>query len=251
MKMTKVSVIVVVLAWATLTTSCGKKELQNENMNLVSEVDSLSTVLTESQTAWQALAEIGELLDTIEFQRDIIRIEMVESGISYDDYVGRIENLNNFLASAQSKITELEKSQYSFTTLIKKLKKELADKDRQVEALESILDDYEADNVSMQGTIRLQQNEIDDLELEIVIKEQELALIEAKIDLMIETAQITEADGYYARAVAYEEAANRTKLAPRKKKETLRQALELYEQSLAMGNENAQAKIEELKAKVN
>jgi hypothetical protein len=47
-----------------------------------------------------------------------------------------------------------------------------------------------------------------------------------------------------------EKAANRTHFAPRKKKETRREALELYRLSLSMGNMKAQNKIDELEKKL-
>lgn len=61
---------------------------------------------------------------------------------------------------------------------------------------------------------------------------------------------MSEADSYYARGAAIEEAANRTKLAPRKKKDTLREALELYKKAQSLGNTNAQAKIDEIEKKL-
>jgi hypothetical protein len=77
-----------------------------------------------------------------------------------------------------------------------------------------------------------------------------LALIEAKIQELMIQSKMSEADAYYARAQAVEEAANRTKLAPRKKKETLKEAVELYKKALSMGKTEAQAKIDELEPKI-
>jgi chromosome segregation ATPase len=231
--------------------SCGKKSLETQNMALQSELDSLSIVLSETETAVESLSDIGIILDSIESQRNIIRLEMVEGGIAYDDYVKRVEALNDYLEQAENRITKLENSQRSYASIVKKLRAELDEKNREVDALEIILNDFKADNVSMQGTIRLQEAEIQDLEWEIQLKEQELDLIEAKIDQMIEVSKMSEADGFYARGVAYEEAANRTKLAPKKKKETLKQALELYKQAFDLGHEGAQAKVDELAGKVN
>ena len=231
--------------------SCGKKDLENQNLVLQSELDSLSIILRETETAVETLSEIGVILDSIESQRDIIRIEMVEGGIAYEDYVRRIESLNEYLEQAENRITKLENSQRSYSSLVRKLRGELDEKNRQVDALEIVLNDFKADNVSMQGTIRLQEAAIQDLEWEIQLREQELDLLDARIDQMIEVSKMSEADGYYARAVAYEEAAYRTRLAPRKKKKTLEQALELYKRALDMGHEGAQAKIDELSAKVN
>ena len=240
---------IVVLVFAFV--SCGKKGLESQNLELQAELDSLSIILSETETAVESLAEVGVLLDSIESQRNIIRLEMVEGGIAYEDNVKRVEALNGYLNEAENKISKLENSQKSYASLVKKLRAELAEKNRQIDALEIILNDFRADNVSMQGTVRMQEAEIQDLEWEIQLKEQELGLVEAKIQEMVETSKISEADGYYARAVAYEEAANRTKLAPRKKKETLKQALELYKQAHDMGHEGAQTKIDELSEKVN
>jgi predicted transcriptional regulator len=246
----KLSLIPIVVLVFTFV-SCGKKSLENQNMALQSELDSLSIILSETETAVESLSEIGIILDSIEFQRDIIRIEMMEGGIAYDDYVKRVEALNGYLEQAENRITKLEGSQRSYSSLLKKLRAELDEKNRHVDALEIVLNDFKADNVSMQGSIRLQEAEIEDMEWEIQLREQELALLDAKIEQMIEVSKISEADGYYARAVAYEEAANRTKLAPRKKKETLKQALELYQHAVEFGHDTAQAKVDELSEKVN
>jgi hypothetical protein len=56
---------------------------------------------------------------------------------------------------------------------------------------------------------------------------------------------------YFAEAQALETAANRTHFAPRKKKETRREALELYKLSFSLGNVDAEAKIQELEKKLS
>jgi hypothetical protein len=55
---------------------------------------------------------------------------------------------------------------------------------------------------------------------------------------------------YFAQAEALEKAANRTQFAPRKKKETRREALQLYRLSLSLGNLEAQKKIDDLEKKL-
>ena len=79
---------------------------------------------------------------------------------------------------------------------------------------------------------------------------QELALIEARVQEIMIQSKMSEADAYYARAQAVEEAANRTKLAPRKKKETLREAVELYKKALSLGKNEAQDNITSLEKKL-
>jgi hypothetical protein len=55
---------------------------------------------------------------------------------------------------------------------------------------------------------------------------------------------------YFSQAQALETAASRTKFAPRKRKATNREALELYKLSFSLGNQDAQAKIQELEKKL-
>jgi hypothetical protein len=81
-------------------------------------------------------------------------------------------------------------------------------------------------------------------------KQEELAILDAKVKEMVGTFKMTEADAYYARAQAVEEAANRTKLAPRKKKETYKEALELYKKALSLGKKEASRNIKKLEAKL-
>jgi hypothetical protein len=47
-----------------------------------------------------------------------------------------------------------------------------------------------------------------------------------------------------------EEAAKRTKLAPQKKRDTYKEALELYKKSLSLGKQEAKEKIAELEKKL-
>lgn len=247
-KYTYPSLLVIITVF--ILSSCGQ-QAKKENEVLKAQVDSLSTELNTTMQAVDQLNDIGILLDTIESQRDIMRMEMVEGGIARDDYENRIQNLSNLLEEASNKVSELEQVRGGYASLVAKLKNELDDRNRELNAMEAVLDTYKAENISMESTIILQENEIMDLETEIQTKETELMLLEYKVEEMIEEMQMNEGDAYYARAAAYEEAAKRTKLAPRKKKETLQQALDLYKQALALGNAKAQPKVDELTEKLN
>ena len=83
------------------------------------------------------------------------------------------------------------------------------------------------------------------------MREQDVANLETKVEETTTTARTTQADLYFAQAQALETAADRTKFAPRKKKETQREALELYKLSLSLGKQEAQQKIEELEKEVS
>ncbi len=90
------------------------------------------------------------------------------------------------------------------------------------------VDKYRNENQNLVSTVNMQEAELTDKQSQIDAKTQELALIEARVQELMIQSKMTEADAYFARAQAVEEAANRTKLAPKKKKETYREAIELY-----------------------
>ena len=85
----------------------------------------------------------------------------------------------------------------------------------------------------------------------IKVKETDVASLEGLVTDINEQNRIKVASMYYNQAQALETAANRTKFAPKKKKETRREALELYRLSLSMGNTEAQARIDALEKELS
>src|SRR5690349_24843195 len=85
--------------------SCGSREKES----LQSQVDSLKMELDRSHEASAKLAEIGTLLDSIDATRQVLRVNLVE-GTRYDDYSGRMHELNNYIHDTEARIDELEKS---------------------------------------------------------------------------------------------------------------------------------------------
>lgn len=231
--------------------SCG-----GEAEKLKSQVDSLKNELQTSQQFAQTLQEVTVLMDSIDANRNVLRVNMVE-GTTYDNYTARMKDINNYVKDTQNKIEDLEKSlkkskgnTNALSATIKKLKADLEERNKEIASLNEHVDQLRNENANLITTVGLQEAELTDKEAQIVAKQQELALIEAKIQELMISSKVSEADGYYARAQAVEEAANRTKLAPKKKKETIREAIELYKKSLSLGKQEAQAKITELEAKV-
>lgn len=237
---------------STFLMSCG-----GETEKLKSKVDSLQNELQVSQQMAQTLQEVGTLMDSIDASRQLLRVNVIE-GTTYSDYTSRMKDLNNYVKETQSRISDLEKSlkksksnNNAFAATIKKLKADLAKKDEEIQLLQGKVEELGNLNENMKITIDMQEAELNDKQVQIEEKTQELALIEARIQELMIQSKMSEADSYYARGEAVEEAANRTKLAPRKKKETYREALELYKKALSLGSEKAQAKITELEKKVN
>jgi chromosome segregation ATPase len=244
--------VLIAVALSAVLMSCG-----GEAERLKGQVDSLQNELQVSQQMAQTLQEVGTLMDSIDASRQMLRVNVIE-GTTYSDYTSRMKDLNNYVKETQSKIGDLEKSlkkskanNNAFASTIKKLKADLETKNQEIGALQQRVEELGNLNENMKITIDMQEAELNDKSAQIEEKTQELALIEARIQELMIQSKMSEADSYFARGEAVEEAANRTKLAPRKKKETYKEALELYKKALSLGSDKAQAKITELEKKIN
>lgn len=237
---------------AALLAGCDAKEKEM----LKSQVDSLSTALADHERMAQTLTEVGIMMDSIDASRQLLRVNMVE-GTTYDDYKARMSDISTYVKDTQSKITELEKSLSSSQSknsanakLIKKLKADIETKAAEIAQLQEQVEKFRSENQNLITTVSMQEAELIDKSSQIEAKNQELQLIEARIQELMISSKMSEADATFARAQAVEEAANRTKLAPKKKKETLKEAVELYKKALSLGKTEAEAKIKELEAKL-
>jgi DNA repair exonuclease SbcCD ATPase subunit len=249
--MTRNLVFVIPIA-ALLLAGCGAKEKEM----LQTKVDSLSVELETSQKMAETLTEVGALMDSIDASRQLLRVNMVE-GTTFADYKNRMKDINGYVKDTQKKIDDLEKSlkssnanSSSYSRTIKKLRTDLESKSQEVAALQEQVEKYRNENQNLITTVGMQEAELTDKQTQIETKTQELALIEARVQEIMIQGKMSEADAYYARAQAVEEAANRTKLAPRKKKETLREAVELYKKALSLGKNEAQDNITALEKKL-
>jgi chromosome segregation ATPase len=236
----------------TFISGCGI----NEKAELQSTVDSLTVELETSQRMAETLQDVGALMDSIDANRQLLRVNMVE-GTTYDNYTSRMKDLNNYVRETEEKIAELEKqlkkskrSNATFSATIKKLKAELGSKSDEITKLQEKVEAQRNENQNLSQTIQLQEDELLDKEAQIKEKEEELALIEARIQELLLNSKVSEADSYYMRAQAVEETANRTMLAPKKKKASYKEALDLYKKALSLGKKEAQAKITALEKKI-
>lgn len=239
-------------AMAIMLMACDSKE----KAAMQQELDSLRREAQINYQLAEALTEVGSMLDSIDASRNVLRINMVE-GTSYDDFSTRMKEINQYVKSSERKLAEMEqalrKSQgtsSAYANTIKKLRTDLDNKNKEILELQDRVEQFRNTNQNLVNLVALQESELEDKEALIMTKNQELALIEARIQELLLQSKMSEADAYFARAQAVEEAANRTKLAPRKKKETLEEALELYKKSHSLGNAGAKAKIDELSKKL-
>ncbi len=239
------AVPVIAMLWG-----CDKKEREA----LQSQNDSLRTELEVSQATAQTLQEIGVLIDSIDVNRQLLRTDVVE-GTSYTDYKTRLHGINSHIKDTEMKIAELEKNLKSakgnYAVTIKRLKADLELTSQQIAALQGEVEKMRGENQSLAMTVSKRDSVINTNLETIKMKEQDVATLEAKVEEVNTASKASQADLYFAQAQALETAASRTKFAPKKKKETQREALELYKLSLSLGKSEAQTKIDELQKELS
>ena len=239
------AVPVVAMLW-----SCDKKERET----LQAQNDSLRTELQASQQTAATLQEIGTLIDSIDASRQLLRTDVVE-GTSYTDYKTRLQGINSHIKETQAKIASLEKNLKStkgqYATTIKRLKADLEMSTQQITALQGEVDKMRSENQQLAMTVNQRDSSITQNLETIKMKEQDVANLEAKVEEVNAASKASQADLYFAQAQALETAADRTQFARKKKRETQREALELYKLSLSLGKQEAQTKIDELEKELS
>lgn len=231
---------------------CNTKELAR----LQSENDSLRNELNSRYTVLASLKDVRGLLDSIDVSRNSLRAHLSE-GTSFEEFSARLKDINVFVKMSEEKINLIQNAlktakheASAYLMLVDALKNEVQIRVDEIVKLEQEVTHYRDENQGLQEKIKLKENEVNEINVQISNKQQELLLLEARIEAMVKNFKMTEADAYYARARAVEEAAKRTKLAPGKKRDTYKEALELYKRSESLGKEEAKADIARLKKKV-
>jgi chromosome segregation ATPase len=233
-------------------------DLKNtEQAKLQIKVDSLAALVADNQMMEQTLQEADALLDSIDASRDMLRTSMRE-GTSYEDFTSRIKEIGTFVKRSTNKINDLElalrtakQSGTTYSARIKDLKESLEKSNAEIAALTETVTKYKGENESLVKTVDLQQAEISDKLSQIKVREEEIAQLEVRVNEILAQSRIDEAEAYFARGEALELAALRTSfLAPKKKKTTRQQALDMYRMAVLYGKNDAQGKVDELASKL-
>ncbi|MBS1508573.1 MAG: hypothetical protein JSS79_18195 [Bacteroidetes bacterium] len=219
-------------------------------------VDSLRAELATNQKLTATLTEVGSLIDSIDANRKMLRLSLTE-GTNYDTYTSRMWEINQYVHQAQRKIESLERQSadsknksIDLSRAISKLKSDLNARNQELAAVKELVEQYKNENVNLISTVNLQKSELDDKLQQLKTKQEEMKNLQAQINELLIKSTADQGDAYFARAVAVEETANRTKFAPRKKKNTRKEALELYKLALAFGKEEAKERIAGLEKKI-
>jgi chromosome segregation ATPase len=246
------SKIVLMMSIVGLFFSCDKKK--EDHAKLVA--DSLRTELQSNKKLTEAMVEIGTLLDSIDASRRVLRVRMIE-GTDYQTFASRMHDINQYVRSAEAKIESLEKSMAStkgnnaaYAAAVKKMKNDLEARSQEVEALKEQIAQYKNENSNLINTVDVQKAEIDDKLAQIKLKQEDIAKLQGQVNDLMVKSTIEQGDAYFAQAAAFEEMAKRTHFAPKKKKNSRKEALELYKLALNFGKDEAKSRIAALEKKM-
>jgi chromosome segregation ATPase len=229
--------------------SCNTKE----KTRLEFKVDSLSTALRQGQKAELAMNEVGILLDSIDENRHALHTKITE-GITYAAYISRLKDINTHIKDSEAKLVEVENalknSNNGSSATIRRLKADLAARSQEIVSLQLDVVTLREQNKSLLANSNRKDSIISSRDEMIKLKNADVASLEGLVQDINDQNRIKVGNLYFAQAQALEVAAERTKFAPRKRKETRREALELYKLSFSLGNTDAEAKIQELEKKL-
>ncbi|MBL7864974.1 MAG: hypothetical protein JNK10_08875 [Cyclobacteriaceae bacterium] len=238
--------MLLVLSAVGLMVSCDIDRVEISRASL----DSLRNEVTVSRQMSQTLAEVGALIDSIDANRSVIRTNMLE-GASYATYTSRMVDINQYVKKTEARIVALERTARKSTdgaykAVIKRLRADLDQRNHEVAALKETVEHYRDQNSGLVQTVSLQKAELEDKLSQIKAKQIETAQLQDQVAQLVTKARIDQGEALYARATAVEETAKRTHFAPKKKKQTQKEALELYKLALFYGKEEAVNKISAL-----
>jgi len=239
--------VCVTIVGALAACNMEKKETAWKN-----QIDSLKTELSLQSEAMRTLDEVGALIDSIDQSRDLLRANIVE-GLPHESYVSRLEEINLYVSASKVKIEDLERavkknssSNANLRALVAKMKSDLKQRDEEVAVLTADVERFRKENEELTTTVSMQNAELSDKLEQLAAKQEEVARLEGQVKDILEKANYDMAESYFLRAQALELAAKRTNFAPKKKRTTQQEALELYRLAALSGKQEAAEKVKEL-----
>jgi len=218
--------VIVVMALA----SCDTKE----KAVLQHKVDSLSVQLATSREVEKSMNEVGVLLDSIDASRKSLKVEMIEGG-SYADYVTRLQQINSYVKQTEAKLATLEKSNKNSSkasaSAIRRLKADLEKQSQEIVELQLQIATARNENTALWTKVNQKDSVLSIKDQVIKVNESDIVSLEKLVNDTQAENKLAVANLYFDQAKALELAADRTHFAARKKKETRREALELYKLS--------------------
>ncbi|MFT4738285.1 MAG: hypothetical protein ACI8QD_001361 [Cyclobacteriaceae bacterium] len=238
----KETIIILSLTW--LAIGCEQKT-DPDKLLMQSEIDSLNLALEVQSYNNVLLEQVGKYLDSIDLQKNWIEINL-ETGLAENDYLERMSRLSLYVQKAEWTIQELEKTRSAFASQVKRLKREIVEKDEEVQKLLGIIETIADENETLQGTLQISETELIAAKLELFESEAKLYETLTLGQQLKQNLTVTKAEAFFRQGENKEELASHIQLAPKKKRKSLEEALTLYNKALAAGYEPAQMKVAQL-----
>jgi hypothetical protein len=242
-----------ILVVSLLAAGCNFKEITR----LQIENDSLRNELHSQEVSMTSLMDVGVWMDSIDANRNVLLASLKE-GRDHEHVSSRLRNINEFVKMSEERVKMIQKAlkkanleSSSYSMLVDALKSELQLRVNDVVRLNEEIRISKGTNEELKETIQIRKDEVEEASRHAWDKQEELLLLEARIQAMVDNFKVAEADAYYARARALEETARRTKLAPQKRRETYREAVELYKRSVSLGKEEALTDVSRLEKRID
>jgi predicted nucleic acid-binding Zn-ribbon protein len=242
------------LSLVALLSACDLRRSEFSKLN--KQVDSLKVQLDNNEKISQALQDVGAMIDSIDQNRHVLHTRMIE-GTPLEDFKTSMRDINNYVKETEKKIAALENrlsnattSRRQYALAVNKMKEELEARSNELTALQEKVTEFQNQNSNLVHTVDLQRAEIEDKLSQIEAKKAETTKLEDQVTQLIAQSKLDQAEFYFTKGEILEEAARRTKFAPRKKRNTNKQALDMYQLAVVCGKEEAVAKVEALKKKI-
>ncbi|MEP1097334.1 MAG: hypothetical protein ABJG78_19615 [Cyclobacteriaceae bacterium] len=240
--------LVVVLAIALLVSGC-TNEAKNENKNLSLKIDSLEKAIEANEYIVGLLELSSQYLDSIDDNRKWVTLNL-ESGVSEDDYIGRMKGLNEYVQKAEWTIGELEKTRSAYASQVNRLKKTMEQKDNEIRTLQLSVDQFQEEANLSNGVLSITEDQLRETQLSLEFARRELQSADVEIKGLMAKVRLNEAEIYYAQGEGMEAVAKKIIFAPKRKRRSLEDALYAYTTAHEMGYVPAKSKMEALEKKL-
>ncbi|HYC84676.1 MAG TPA: hypothetical protein VEB86_05610 [Chryseosolibacter sp.] len=221
-------------------TACDSRKLSR----LQEQNDSLANELASRDAMLRVIHQAAVLLDSIERRHGNIPNGDLPF---HETFSVRLQQIHEHVKASEMQKTKMQKELYvsrneasAYMMMVDAMKGEVDIRDGEIETLADSVDLFETHNYDLAENLSEKEHAIENLYKQIHEKQEKLAMLEGKVS---DLARLTEAERYYARGRDVEASAERIRFAPAKRKETYREALELYKKSWSLGKPEARTKI--------
>lgn len=211
--------------------------------------DSLRIELEKTKSIVAKYEELTTQIDSMEGLHNIA-FGAIQGKLPHEAMISKIGAINTHVIAMDQNIQSLQRQLRSsrhensaYVMMMDAVKSELEIRVSEVAVLEGSIADVELTNEEI---IMEKEQAVSQLLSQVNEKQEALAGLEDRLHKLEITFRNAEAEAVYARAVAVEQSARKTRLAPARKREALTEALELYKKARALGKTEAHVNIEAL-----